>query len=32
MEFNVPVDSNVNVGQDQSEAQGNEGQFSVTYL
>jgi hypothetical protein len=32
MKFNVPVDSNDNVGQDQYEAQGNEGQFLVTYL
>jgi hypothetical protein len=32
MKFNVPVDSNVNVGQDQSEAQENEGRFLTTYL
>jgi hypothetical protein len=30
--FNVPVDGGVNVGQDKTEAQGNEGQFLVTYF
>jgi hypothetical protein len=30
--FNVQVDGDLNVVHDQTEAQGNEGQFSMTYL